>query len=194
MSLAPEDLPERVEAWAAIDRIVWQDVDAEPADARRSCAALRGWVAGGGRLVIAGGTAGPEDARRRSRTRCCPTGRASRPTSPAASLGGILGQLPADRDDAARPVRRARSRAGRSPRSATASSPRNGRTAPARVTLLGFDPTVDWIAKTDSSPRACGAACCRRAPAAASAIFDDNLLVGAASPGADASRCRRSAA
>ena len=50
--------PDRVEAWDAVDRIVWQDVDSERLSPAQ-LAALRGWVASGGRLVIAGGTAGP---------------------------------------------------------------------------------------------------------------------------------------
>ena len=59
--LDPEDLPERVEAWGALDRLVWQDVDSNRLTTGQ-LAALRGWVAGGGRLVIVGGTAGPEHA------------------------------------------------------------------------------------------------------------------------------------
>ena len=56
--LTPADLPERVEAWGALDRLIWQDIDATALDADQ-LAALRGWIAGGGRLVIVGGTAGP---------------------------------------------------------------------------------------------------------------------------------------
>ena len=58
LNLTPDDLPERVEAWTSIDRIVWQDTEADrlsPAQLE----AMRGWLAGGGRLVIAGGTIGP---------------------------------------------------------------------------------------------------------------------------------------
>ena len=59
VSLTPDDLPGRVEAWGTLDRIIWQDVDSERLDPAQ-LDALRGWVAGGGRLVIAGGTAGPK--------------------------------------------------------------------------------------------------------------------------------------
>ena len=130
MSLAPEDLPERVEAWTSIDRIVWQDVDADRLTSGQ-LAALSGWVAGGGRLVIAGGTAGPE-ALAGFPDALLPYRPTSRPTSPAASLAGILGELPPTAHDPAGPVRRARLAAGHSPRSATGSSPRNGHPAPAR--------------------------------------------------------------
>ena len=58
LNLAPEDLPERVEAWSSIDRIVWQDTEADRLSPAQ-LAALRGWLAGGGRMVIAGGTIGP---------------------------------------------------------------------------------------------------------------------------------------
>jgi hypothetical protein len=57
ITLTAADLPPRVEAWAAIDRLVWQDVDAAtltPAQAD----ALRLWLGAGGQLVIVGGTTG----------------------------------------------------------------------------------------------------------------------------------------
>ena len=55
--LGVTDLPDRVEAWSAIDRLVWQDVDSQLT--KGQLAALRGWLAAGGRLVIAAGTNGP---------------------------------------------------------------------------------------------------------------------------------------
>ena len=58
LALTPADLPSRVEAWSAIDRLVWQDVDSNLLEPEQ-LAALQGWLASGGRLVIAGGTAGP---------------------------------------------------------------------------------------------------------------------------------------
>jgi hypothetical protein len=56
--LAPEDLPSRVEAWSPLDRLIWQDVDSNRLTAEQ-LTAMRSWLAGGGRLVIAGGSAGP---------------------------------------------------------------------------------------------------------------------------------------
>jgi hypothetical protein len=55
--LGPVDLPPRVEAWSAIDRLVWQDVDAGLLTVEQQ-QALRQWLGAGGRLVIVGGTAG----------------------------------------------------------------------------------------------------------------------------------------
>ena len=57
VSLGVADLPERIEGWATLDRLIWQDMDSNTLTAAQ-LAALRGWIAGGGRLVIAGGTAG----------------------------------------------------------------------------------------------------------------------------------------
>jgi hypothetical protein len=57
VSLGVADLPDRLEAWGTLDRLIWQDVDST-ALTPQQLTALRGWVAGGGRLVIVGGTAG----------------------------------------------------------------------------------------------------------------------------------------
>ncbi|MFN8620179.1 MAG: hypothetical protein U0869_05465 [Chloroflexota bacterium] len=51
------DLPPRVEAWSAIDRLVWQDVDVSQLDADQ-LDALRSWVTAGGRLTVVGGSTG----------------------------------------------------------------------------------------------------------------------------------------
>jgi hypothetical protein len=56
--LAPESLPDRVQGWTPLDRIIWQDVDSTRLS-QAQIGALRSWVASGGRLVIVGGTAGP---------------------------------------------------------------------------------------------------------------------------------------
>ena len=57
VSLTPADLPARVEAWSAIDRLVWQDVDTAQLEPEQ-LAALRTWLGLGGRLVILGGSTG----------------------------------------------------------------------------------------------------------------------------------------
>jgi hypothetical protein len=177
MSLAPEDLPERVEAWTSIDRMIWQDVEADRLTAGQ-LAALASWVAGGGRLVIAGGTTGPNtlagfpDA-------LLPYRPLVTTDVPAASLTGILGELPPTATQLpalsgemidGRALATAGDRVVAAERGYGAGS----------VTLLGFDPSVDWIAKTDSSQ-----AMWRRLLPARTygglAFFDDNLLVGAAS-------------
>jgi hypothetical protein len=57
ITLTIDDLPERVEAWAAIDRLVWQDLDAAQLSSAQ-LQALSLWVGAGGQLVIVAGTAG----------------------------------------------------------------------------------------------------------------------------------------
>jgi hypothetical protein len=146
-TLTPADLPERIQAWSGLDRLVWQDVDAS-ALTPAQLAALRTWLAGGGRLVIVGGTAGadvlsafPDDLL---------------PYRPDAVL---------DVDpDALRPI------LGTIPEGATtvtayAGEPGEGRVlatsgdrviaadlqvGSGSVTLLGFDPTATWIAEGET--------------------------------------------
>src|SRR3972149_1734197 len=57
VSLSPADLPGRIEAWSATDRLVWQDVDSSKLDDAQ-LDALRAWLGLGGRLVILGGSTG----------------------------------------------------------------------------------------------------------------------------------------
>jgi len=57
IAIRPEDLPPRVEAWSAIDLLVWQDVDADRLDAAR-LDALRTWTLMGGDLLLLGGSTG----------------------------------------------------------------------------------------------------------------------------------------
>jgi hypothetical protein len=57
ITLTIADLPPRVEAWAAIDRLIWQDADASNLTATQ-LDALRLWIGAGGRLTILGGTTG----------------------------------------------------------------------------------------------------------------------------------------
>ncbi len=137
------DLPTRVEAWATLDRLIWQDTDSSRLDTDQ-LNALRGWVAGGGRLVIVGGTAGP------STLSAFPD--AVLPYRPAttvdvapSSLGALLGELPNDATDL--PAMSGELTGGR------ALATVDGRTVAAErpygsgaVTIIGFDPTADWIA------------------------------------------------
>ncbi len=175
-TLTPADLPERIQAWAALDRIVWQDVDAASLSAAQ-IAALRVWLAGGGRLVIVGGTAGadmlsgfPDDLL------------PFRPTATVdidpSVLRPILGGLPG----------------GATTLTAFAGDPGAGRTLATSgdrviaadlkvgngsVTLLGFDPTATWMAEGEAwdtplwrrllPPRAAGAV----------ALADDSSIVSA---------------
>jgi len=177
VTLTPDDLPERVEAWGAIDRLVWQDVDSERLSTPQRNA-LRAWIAGGGRLVIAGGTAGPKALSAFPDT-LLPYRPVVTTDVPASSLSGILGQIPP----------------GATPLPALSGSLIEGRTLAAvggqvvaaersygsgSVALIGFDPTVDWIAKTDTS----GSLWRRLLPARTSGgltFSDDSMLVNAVS-------------
>jgi len=143
VSLGIADLPERVEGWTTLDRLIWQDVDSNLlTDAQLD--ALRGWIAGGGRLIVAGGTAGigtlsgfPDDL--------IPF----RPTATVdiapASIAGLVGPLPVDAADL--PAYAGDLGVGR----ALATS--GDRVVAGQldygngsVTLLGFDPTTSWLA------------------------------------------------
>jgi len=57
ITLGAADLPPRVEAWTAIDRLIWQDVDASTLSPAQ-LAALDLWLGAGGQLVVLGGTTG----------------------------------------------------------------------------------------------------------------------------------------
>jgi hypothetical protein len=147
IALDPADLPERVEAWGTLDRLIWQDTDSSRLTPLQ-LDALRGWVAGGGRLVIVGGTSGP------SSLGSFPDALLPyRPTTTtdvtAATLGGLLGEVPSNATDV--PALSGSLSGGR----ALASI--GGRAVAAEraygsgsVTIIGFDPTVAWLAGTDA--------------------------------------------
>jgi hypothetical protein len=177
MSIAPEDLPERVEGWNMLDRIVWQDIDADrlsPAQLN----SLRGWVAGGGRLVIAGGTAGPA-----SLSAFPDILLPYRPTAttdvPRATLSGLLGDVPtAGADLPALSGELSDGRALATVGDRVVAAERTYGTG--QVTLLGFDPAADWIAESDAAQGMWR----RLLPARTfgGLVFsDDNMLVSAVS-------------
>lgn len=144
--LTPDKLPERLEAWAAVDRIVWQDVDTTQLTPGQ-LAALRGWVAGGGRLVLAGGTAGadvlaglPDELLPYRPT----TVRDVDPESLRAFLGGLpetAATLPALAGEEGRG--RVLARSGDRVIAADLAF------GSGVVALLGFDPATGWIAEGD---------------------------------------------
>lgn len=143
VTLGIEDLPERVEAWASIDRLIWQDADTNTLS-EGQISALRGWLAAGGRLIVAGGTAGPavlsgfpDDLL------------PYRPTAtldvPPASIAGLIGQLPADAADIPAfggELVRGRALATSGDQVIAAESAYGSGV----VTVLGFDPATKWIA------------------------------------------------
>lgn len=177
MSVTTDALPDRVEGWNMIDRLVWQDVDAEQLTPGQ-LASLRGWVAGGGRLVIAGGTAGP-----RSFAAFPDILLPYRPTAttevPPETLSGILGAIPDSATDlSALSGELAGGRALATVGDRVVAAERTYGLG--QVTLLGFDPAADWIgeaAGADSMWR-------RLLPqrSAGGLVFtDDNMLVSAVS-------------
>jgi len=148
VALRPEMLPARPEAWAALDRLVWQDVDAAELSAEQ-LAALRTWVAGGGRLLILGGTGGPatlgafpddllpyrpsvtldvEPVDLRSLVGSIPAG-----ATPVAALAGDLARGRALAESGGRSI-------------AADASFGSG-----AVTLVGFDPSTSWISQSRSA-------------------------------------------
>ncbi len=175
--LDPADLPQRVEAWATLDRLIWQDMDTARLEPEQM-AALRGWIAGGGRLIIAGGTTGPD-----SLTAFPDAILPFRPTTTLdvapSSLVALLGELPDDATDLpafAGPLTEGRTLATSAGQVVAAERAYGSGT----VTIVGFDPTTDWI---DGSKLAEGL-WRRLLPARTSGgpvIGDDSQLVSAVS-------------
>jgi hypothetical protein len=145
--LTVADLPDRVEGWGALDRLVWQDVDSNSLSTTQ-LAAMRNWIAGGGRLVIAGGTAGiatlsafPDDL--------LPYRPSSTIDLDPSKVTALIGAVPT----------------GATPLPALAGTLANGRAiatsgdravaaemayGSGAVTLIGFDPTTSWLAQSKS--------------------------------------------
>ncbi|HYI21095.1 MAG TPA: hypothetical protein VEX62_00535 [Candidatus Limnocylindrales bacterium] len=146
IQLAPADLPPRVEAWAAIDRLVWQDVDAaqlSPAQLE----ALKLWIGAGGRLTILGGTTGAGTLRGFGND-LLPFDPQTTVEAAPADVAAMLGSLPSDA--VAVPALSGTLNRGsvlaRSGEAVIAAESGYGRGV---ITLIGFDPAASWI--TDSS-------------------------------------------
>lgn len=141
------DLPERVEAWSTLDRLVWQDTDAAQLTPEQM-AAMRGWVAGGGRLVIVGGTSGPSSLSAFPDLLLPYRPTATIDVAPA-SLGVVLGPLPETATDL--PALSGDLLVGRALASSGGRVVVGERTyGSGAVTLVGFDPTADWIAESSA--------------------------------------------
>ena len=145
VTLGIADLPERAEGWSSIDRLIWQDVDSNQLSTAQ-LAALRQWIAAGGRLVITGGTAGigtlsafPDDLL---------------PFRPSATLDldpsrlvGLIGPLP--KGAAELPAMGGAQGPGRALAASGDRVVAGERVyGSGRVTILGFDPTVSWLAES----------------------------------------------
>jgi hypothetical protein len=142
------DLPDRLEAWSSLDRLIWQDVDSNTLSTQQ-LAALRGWLALGGRLIVVGGTAGPgvlsgfPDA-------ILPYRPATTVDVAPASLAALLAEVPPDATDVpALGGELARGRAlVTSGDRVVAADAAYGSGA---VTVIGLDPTVGWIAESKAT-------------------------------------------
>ena len=177
LGLTVGDLPERVEAWNTLDRLVWQDTDSATLSTEQ-LNALRGWIAGGGRLVIVGGTAGPSSLSAFPDAILPYRPTATTDLAPA-SLTAMLGELPAGATDL--PALTGELTGGRALATSgdrvVAAERSYGSGA---VTVVGFDPTIGWIAESDA-----GEGLWRRLlPSRSSGgpvVGDDSQIVSAAS-------------
>jgi hypothetical protein len=143
--LAVTDLPTRIQAWSAIDRLVWQDVDASTLRPEQ-LTALRGWLALGGRLIIVAGSTGigalagfPDDI--------LPYRPSSTVDVAPGSLSTLIGTPPPNATDVpamAGELTRGRALATSGDRVVAAQTAYGG----GSVTILGIDPTVGWIAES----------------------------------------------
>ncbi len=137
---------------------------------------MRGWTAAGGRLVIAGGTAGPKtltgfpDA-------LLPYRPVVTTDVPPASLIGLLGELPAAA--ATLPAMSGQLIGGRALATVAGRAVAAERAyGSGSVTLLGFDPSAEWIADTDTAANLWRRLLPPRG-ATGLAFADDSMLVGA---------------
>ena len=151
ISLRIPDLPARVEAWAALDRLVWQDADASQLTAEQM-EALRLWLGAGGELIVLGGTkdAGLLRPFNTVDVQLLPYAPSTTVDVQPADLAAMLGTLPATA--AAVPAVAGTLDHGavlaRSGESVVAASAGYGRGS---VTLVGFDPSTPWIADSDAA-------------------------------------------
>lgn len=169
------DLPTRPEGWSVLDRLVWQDLDSNQLSAEQ-LDSMRRWIAAGGRLVIAGGSAGigtlsafPDEIL------------PYRPTSTVdldpANLARLFGELPdgaATLPAMAGELQRGRALATSGDRAVAAELSYGS----GRVTILGFDPTTSWLADSRNIETLWSAVLPPRS-GDGSILFDDSQLVNA---------------
>lgn len=143
--LDPSDLPDRIEAWSTMDRLIWQDVDTSTLRAEQ-LRAMRGWLALGGRLVVVGGTTGPgvlsglpDDL--------LPYRPDSTLDVAPESLGALIGVVPENATDLpalAGELIRGRALATSGERVVAAETAYGA----GAVTVIGVDPTVGWLSQS----------------------------------------------
>jgi hypothetical protein len=171
------DLPERIEAWAGLDRLIWQDVDSNTLTADQ-VAAMRGWLALGGRLIVVGGTTGPGVL-----SGFPDTILPYRPTTTLDvapdSLTTLLSQVPAEAEDIPAmggELIRGRALATSGDRVVAADAPYGS----GSVTVIGVDPTVGWVADSKVTPTLWRNLIPARGSTSIAAA-DDSQIVGAVS-------------
>jgi hypothetical protein len=176
VTLGPSDLPERVEAWASLDRLVWQDVDSGVLSADQ-LAALRAWLVGGGRLVLLGGTGGlgtiarfPDDI-----VPFRPVATIDVPIEALRSLLGPLPDEPAALPALAGPLLRGRALASVGDDVVVGEASYGS----GMVTLLGVDPTVGPIADLPGLGGLWSRLLPARSGVGLSSLVDDSQLVSA---------------
>ncbi len=176
--LTVADLPGRVEAWDPIDRLVWQDVDASKLSAGQ-LAALRGWIAGGGRLTIVGGTAGPASLTQLPDDLLPYRPLATTDISPktlqdlVGSITTTVQAIPAM--TAGRNAVHGRILASSGDQVTAAESVFGS----GGVTLLGVDPTADWLARTAASDAVWNRIVPPRSVTSQMVVGDDSQLLNA---------------
>ena len=145
LKLQPADLPQRVEAWSAIDRLIWQDVDTASLSAGQ-LKAMQLWVGAGGRLVILGGTTGTTTLTALP-AEMLPFTPSQTVDVPTADLVPLLGQLP---DGAASVTALAGlldrgTVLGRTGDLVYAAQASYGQ---GQVTIIGVDPATAWLTRS----------------------------------------------
>jgi hypothetical protein len=171
--LDPTTLPDKVAGWAPLDRLIWQDVDTtslEPAQV----AALRGWLAGGGRLVVIGGTSGPGTLAALP-DEILPYRPDSTIDVEPSILAPLLGRIP---DGATSLPSLAGTLSGGRPLITS-----GNRTVAAErtyglgtTTIVGFDPTVPWIVGTPAAREMWQRLLPRRATSGTTTADDSQIL------------------
>jgi len=174
--LTVADLPDRVEGWGALDRLIWQDVDSNTLS-KDQLAALRGWISGGGRLVIVGGTAGlatlsafPDDL-----LPYRPTSTVDLDPSKITTLIGALPNGAATLPALAGDLAHGRALATSGDRVVAADLAYGS----GDVTLIGFDPTTPWLAQSKTIEDFWRGLLPARTGGDGSTFSDDSQLLGA---------------
>ena len=148
IALGLADLPERAEGWSGLDRLIWQDVDSTNLSSGQ-IAALKTWLAGGGRLIIVGGTAG---ARSLSAfpDEILPFIPVATIDAPPSAISGLVRGAPADAADVpalAGDLARGFALASVGGQAIAAEAPYGS----GAVALIGVDPTASWLGESKST-------------------------------------------